>query len=406
MHTRFLKAVAIASATLLPFAWQGGAHAQDIQRIKIGAVAPKTGPLAGGAAMTQWPNIRLWVEQTNKAGGIMLKSVGKRVPVELIEYDDRTNNEDTVKAIERLATQDKADFIIAPYATGANLAAAPVFAKYGYPQLAVNSVTDRGPELGKRWPNSFWLLGGGSGMGKDLVVMLKKMQGEGKIGDTVALSFVADGFGLDMANGTRKALKEAGFKVVYDKSYPLGTQDLSPVINEVKALNPDVFLAFSYPPDTFGLTEQARIAGFNPKVFHTGVGTPFPDYRDRFGAAAVEGVMGTGGWDPSTPKMQAYVEAHKALNGKEPDGWASSVTYASLEMLTQAIERVGSLDRKAVAKELQSGSFDTVIGTVKLKGNVREQPWAVGQWQNGVFRGVAPHDKAGAVEPVAKPGWK
>ena len=27
--------------------------------IKIGAVAPKTGPLAGGAVVTQWPNVAL-----------------------------------------------------------------------------------------------------------------------------------------------------------------------------------------------------------------------------------------------------------------------------------------------------------------------------------------------------------
>ena len=69
------------------------------------------------------------------------------------------------------------------------------------------------------------------------------------------------------------------FKLAYDKSYPIGTQDLAPIINEVKALNPDVFIAFSYPPDTLALTEQARIAGFNPKVFYTGVGTAFPLYR-------------------------------------------------------------------------------------------------------------------------------
>ena len=33
--------------------------------IKIGAIAPKTGPLAGGAVVTQWPNVQLWVEQVN-----------------------------------------------------------------------------------------------------------------------------------------------------------------------------------------------------------------------------------------------------------------------------------------------------------------------------------------------------
>jgi branched-chain amino acid transport system substrate-binding protein len=43
-------------------------YAQDI--IKIGAIAPKTGPLAGGAVVTQWPNVQLWVEQVNARGGL------------------------------------------------------------------------------------------------------------------------------------------------------------------------------------------------------------------------------------------------------------------------------------------------------------------------------------------------
>ena len=126
--------------------------------------------------------------------------------------------------------------------------------------------------------------------------MLVKLRSEGKIGDTVAMVSVADGFGIDLSAAARPALKKAKFKLVYDKSYPVGTQDLSPILNEAKALNPDVFVAFSYPPDTLGLTEQARIAGFNPKIFYIGVGTAFPLYKRKFGANA-EGVMGIGGWN-------------------------------------------------------------------------------------------------------------
>jgi branched-chain amino acid transport system substrate-binding protein len=35
------------------------AFAQDV--IKVGAVAPKTGPLAGGSEVSYWPNVHLWV---------------------------------------------------------------------------------------------------------------------------------------------------------------------------------------------------------------------------------------------------------------------------------------------------------------------------------------------------------
>ena len=379
------------------------AAAQD--KVKIGYAISKTGPNAGGASITQIPNYEMWVKDVNAKGGLMIG--GKRVPIEVIEYDDRSNSEEAVRAVERLVTQDKVDILFPPWGTGLNLAVGPVFNKFGYPQLAFSAVTDRAPELAKRWPNSFWLLGGGQHMAGSLVELLKKMNADGKMGKKVAMVHVADGYGLDMVAGARPALKAAGFDVVYDKSYPLGTQDLSPIVNEIKGLNPDAFIAFSYPPDTFGFTEQSKIAAFNPKVFYVGVGGAFPVYRNKFTGATLEGVMGTGGWDVASPKIQDYIKAHKEANaGGEPDAWASSVQYAALEMLQQAIERVGSLDRAAVTRELANGEFDTVIGKLKLKGNVRENPWAVGQWQGGSFHGLAPSNLAGAHTPIVKPAWK
>ena len=117
--------------------------------VKIGVVGPKTGPLAAGAAVTHWPNFKLWAHQINARGGLRLKD-GQR-KIELIEYDDRTQPGETIKAVERLATQDKADFIMAPYGTGFNLATAPIFAKYGYPQIAQAAVTDKvAAQIGQR----------------------------------------------------------------------------------------------------------------------------------------------------------------------------------------------------------------------------------------------------------------
>jgi branched-chain amino acid transport system substrate-binding protein len=102
------------------------------------------------------------------------------------------------------------------------------------------------------------------------------------------------------------------------------------------------------------------------------------------------------------------VKRHAAANGgREPDRWANPVTYASLQMLQQAIERVGKVDRAAVIKELQTGSFDTIIGTIKLKNNLRVDTWQVGQWQGGEFYGLAPASLPGA-KPAQfpKPEWK
>lgn len=373
--------------------------------VKIGYAISRTGPGAGGVAVTTLPNYEMWVKEVNAAGGLKLGD--KRVPIEVVEYDDRSSAEEAARALERLITQDKVDFILPPWGTGLNLAIGPILNKAGYPHLAATAVTDRAPELAKRWPNSFWLLGTSTGAANTLVELLVKLRGEGKIGDTVAMVSIADGFGIDLSGAARPALTKAKFKLVYDKSYPVGTQDLSPIINDVKGLNPDVFIAFSYPPDTLGITEQSRIAGFNPKIFYTGVGTAFPLFKQKFGANA-EGVMGIGGWSGDSPAIKDYLARHKAsAKGAEPDRWASAVTYASLQMLQQAIERVGKIDRAAVIKDLQTGTFDTVIGKVKMENNMPTRFWWVGQWQDGEFYGVGPSTNEGARAPILpKPAWK
>ena len=384
----------------------GSAAAQAQTSVKIGYAISRTGPAAGGAAVTSIPNYELWVKEVNAAGGIKLGD--KRVPIEVVQYDDRSSAEEAAKSLERLINQDKVDFILPPWGTGLNLAVGPILNKAGYPHLASTAVTDRAPELAKRWPNSFWLLGTSADASKTLVEMLVKLRGEGKIGDTVAMVSIADGFGIDLSAAARPALAAAKFKLAYDKTYPVGTQDLGPIVNEVKALNPDTFIAFSYPPDTIAITEQARISGFNPKVYYTGVGTAFPLFKAKFGANA-EGVMGIGGWSGDSPAIKDYLARHKAsaANGAEPDRWASAVTFASLQMLQQAIERVGKLDRAAVIKDLQTGSFDTVIGKVKFENNMPTKYWWVGQWQGGEFYGVAPSGNDGARQPILpKPAWK
>ena len=81
------------------------------------------------------------------------------------------------------------------------------------------------------------------------------------------------------------------------------------------------------------------------------------------------------------------------------------MTYASLQVLEQAIESVGSTDRKAVTAQIKAGSFKTVLGDWKFKNQVIEQFWTVGQWQGGKFVGVASTGKAGEKPVQLKNGW-
>lgn len=388
-----------ATATLAAPTWVRAQRSS----IKVGWAISKTGPFAGGASVTQWPNYLLWIKDVNDAGGLSVD--GRKVKLEHIEYDDRSQSEEAVRACERLVNQDKVDIMLPPWGTGQNLAVAPIFARGGYPMMACSMASDRTAEVVKRWPNVFSLLNTSSTYAETFVALLSQARAAGQINDRVAVAHATEQFGIELANAARRALKAANFNLVYDGGYPMSTQDLTPVISEAQRANPDVFMAFSYPPDTMALSETARVRGFNPKVFYTAVGTFFPMYKQRFGDNA-NGVMGIGGWNPDNDAFKAYIQRHVAMHQREPDRWGASLMYAGLQAMGQAIEKVG-LNNAEIVKHLRSNSYDTIVGKLEFdQNNIRKGGWYVGQWQDGDYYGVAP-DQPGARKPVfPKPAWK
>jgi branched-chain amino acid transport system substrate-binding protein len=382
MRRRDLLKYAGATALAAPFVHTAWA---DQGIIKVGVVGAKTGPLAPGAAATFFPPWRLWAHEVNQAGGLKLKAGPRKV--ELIEYDDHTQPPEAIKGVERLATIDKADWIVGLYSTGFNIAAVPTFAKLGYPQLAVAGVTDLGSELVKKYPRFFVANGTITQYSSAVVAVLKKLRDGGQIGNKVAMVNVADEYGIESANVSKKLFPAAGFELVYDKSYPLGTQDYAPVIKAAKATNPDAFIAYSYPPDTFGLTDQAKIENFNVKVYYNGIGCAFAGFSGKYGASA-ENIIGFGGM-PDNEKMRAFLKLHKEVTGIDSDYNACPYLYSNGQVLTQAFEGAGTMDLDAITAYLKSHTFKTLIGEIDLRSQLQNIAYTVGQWQNGFFHSVA-----------------
>jgi branched-chain amino acid transport system substrate-binding protein len=368
---------------------------------KIGVVGPKTGPLAGGAAVTHFPNFKLWAKVVNDRGGLKLK--GGMRKIELIEYDDRTQPGETIKAVERLATVDKADFIMAPYATGFNLATAPIFDKYKYPQVAQAAVTDKMDELIKQYSGLFFVQGTTTMFATGAIDVLKKLKDEGKIGNKVAVVNVGDTFGIELANAAKPLFEKAGFNTVYSTSYPLGTQDLAPVVKAAKAANPDAFVAWSYPPDTFALAEQAKIEGLNVKAYYSAVATAFPSFKAKFGTAA-ENVLGAGGVH-DTPELRKFYKDLKDVTGVDGDFWGNPIYYAMLQMIDQAIESVGAFDLPAITQHMKNNTYKTIIGDLDVRTQKLKSLWTVGQWQGDTFHGVLGVNVTGGRPVQLKTSW-
>jgi len=387
----------VGAAALASLALAGATSALAQEPVKIGYAIARTGPWAAGAQVSQEPNYIMWAEQVNAAGGLNVKGVKRKV--ELIGLDDRSETETVVRSYEKLMGTDKVDLILPPWGTGANFAVLPLVQKYGYPMLAPTATGRKLLEL--KNPYFFALL-----QQPDVMMNALGEYMAARNVKTAAFIYVDELFGLEQAGALEKALKARGIQIVEKKSYPPGVKDLQSVLSDIKAKNPDAFVSLSYPPDTFLITGQSKAIGFNPKLFYSAVGTAFPVYRDKFGPTA-EGVMGLGTWNPKTsPAAKAYFDAHVKRWNKEPDRWASAHAWAGLQILEQAVAKVG-LDRKALRDYIANNEFDTIIGKIRFKnGENVSTPGVVSQWSGGEFEVVWPPDRATGPALFPKQPWK
>ena len=77
------------------------------------------------------------------------------------------------------------------------------------------------------------------------------------------------------------------------------------------------------------------------------------------------------------------------MTGVDADNWGSPMYYTFLQVLQQAFEGVGALDREKITAYIKSNTFKTIIGEIDIRNQKMNRSWTVGQWQNGFFHAVA-----------------
>lgn len=374
------------------------------EKIMIGNAIALSGPNAPAAALSQVPSYDLWVEDVNAAGGIYVKEFDKKIPVEILRYDDTSDIGTAVQLTEKLIVDDKVHFILPPWGTASNFAIAPIVSEYSMPTLGCTVSSKQLAAEAENYPSFFAVLNQPPAQGAALVEVAKELGVK-----TAAVIHHTDLHGIEFAGDVLPQLASGGIEVVLYKTFPPGATDLSQLLREVQEANVDALIAFSYPPETFLLTGQMREIGLNPKMFYATVGVAFPVYRDQIAAGgASEGVMGAGAWNPNVKAdgAQGYFERHVAMSEAEPDRWASAACYASGQILQQAIEAAGTLDPASVQEAIARGEFNTILGNVKFTNQFNTvYPGNIGQWQNGEFVIIDPGENRQADPIYPKPEW-
>jgi branched-chain amino acid transport system substrate-binding protein len=372
-------------------------RADDNAAVRIGFSIARTGQNAVAAQGGVEANYTLWSEQINAAGGLDIK--GQKRKVELVGYDDQSDVETSIRTYEKLMGDDKVDLIFAPWGSNFAFAVAPLANKYGYPFLSTTGSAKK--LLDMKLPYFF----GASWTAEQSTRALVEVMAAANV-KTVAIGYMDDLFGLERYNIMVPMLKERGITVVGEKSFPANVKDLSVVLKDFKAKEPDALIGLTYPGESFLMTAQAKEIGFNPKLFYVAIGPAFPFFKQRFGDA-VEGMMGFGTWSTSQgPAQQQYRDAYFKRFGKEPDRDTTGFVWSALQVQQEAIEKAG-LDRKAIREYIASHEFSTLIGRVAYKdGAMARDTGTLGQWQNGSYEMIWPQQNATKSALYPKPEWK
>jgi branched-chain amino acid transport system substrate-binding protein len=372
-------------------------RADDAAPVRIGFSIARTGPNAVAAQGGVENNYTLWSEQINAAGGLDIK--GQKRKVELLGYDDQSDVETSVRTYEKLMGDDKVDLIFAPWGSNFAFAVAPLANKFGYPFLSTTGSAKK--LLDMKLPYFF----GASWTAEQSTRALVEVMAAANV-KTVAIGYMDDLFGLERYNIMVPMLKDRGIAVVGEKSFPANVKDLSVVLKDFKAKEPDALIGLTYPGESFLMTAQAKEIGFNPKLFYVAIGPAFPFFKQRFGDAA-EGMMGFGTWSTSQgTAQQQYRDAYFKRFGKEPDRDTTGFVWSALQVQQEAIEKAG-LDRKAIRDYIASHEFSTLIGRVAYKdGAMARDTGTLSQWQNGSYEVIWPQASATKPPLYPKPEWK
>jgi len=329
---------------------------------------PLTGSVAssGKAILTAY---KMWEDDINAKGGLL----GRKV--QLVYYDDQSNPSLVPGTYTKLFDIDHVDLALTSYGTNLSAPSVPVVSARGYVlmglfALAINEQFN--------YPYYFSMFPAG----QDAVHEFSR--GFFEIGrslepkpQTVAIIGADTDFAKKAADGAHDNALKAGFKIVYERGYPPGTLNFTPILRAAQATNPDIIYIASYPPDSAGMVRAANEIGIKAMLFGGGmVGLQYATLKTQLGEL-LNGIVNYDFYvpEPTVPFagigdfLKRYQEKAAGGDFDQLGFFVPPFAYANVQVLGQAVEAVGSLDQKKLGEYLKTHAFKTIVGEIKYAPN-------------------------------------
>lgn len=328
-----VRHTALALATLTALC---GTSVSQAQAIKIANIVELSG--AGASAGTNFKNgVELAIKEINAAGGIL----GKKIESTSL---DTQSNPGVAKGLTQKAIDDGVFAVFGPVFSGSIMVSMAETQRAEVPNFTggeAAAITQKGNPYIFR--TSFTQT---TAMPK-----VARYIANGLKAKTVAVMFVNNDFGKGGRDAITKALEASGVKVVADISTDSGQIDFSAPVLKAKQANPDALFVYTNEEESARALRELRKQGFTKPI--VGETTLTGQKVIELAGEAANGAIAHVGLTVDAPnplmlKFKAkfyqdykYISDHNGIKG-----------YTGVYLMKAAIEKVGKVDRKAVAQAL------------------------------------------------------
>jgi branched-chain amino acid transport system substrate-binding protein len=333
MQKRFALKLIAACALLA-----GASSSFGQETIKIANIVELSG--AGASVGTTFKNgVELAVKEINAAGGIL----GKKIVTST--YDTQTNP-GVAKGQTQKAVDDGVFAIFGPVFSGSINVSMAESKKAEIPNFtggeAANITTQGNPYI---FRTSFT-------QAAAMPKVARYISEQAKL-KTLAVIYVNNDFGKGGLDAIKKSLGNSATKVVAEVSTDSGQVDFSAAVLKAKQSNADGIFAYTNEEESARLLRELRKQGWTKPVI--GETTLTNQKVIELAGDAANGAIAHVGVtvDAPLPTIRAYrakfekeynyISDHNGIKG-----------YSGMYILKTAIEKVGKLDRKAVAEAMHS----------------------------------------------------
>lgn len=350
---RFLS---LASSLLVVLAITSCTKKANDNEILLGSYSSNTGA-TGSFGILQKQGIEMAVEEINAKGGIN----GKKI--HLINYDNKSENDETLAVVNRLVSQDNVLAIIGETTSGKSKIGAQIAQANKVVMLSPSATN---PDVTKVGNYIFRACFIDPFQGK---VMAKFTTENLKFKKAAILRDVKSDYSVGLSDVFTEEFKKMGGEIVADVSYQEGDIDFKSQLTAIKAKKPDVIFVPGYYNEVALLAKQLKELGMN-QILLGGDGWSSPKLYE-IAKEAMNGHYFSNHYttESTDPKTIEFVKSYKAKHNEDPDVMAA-LGYDAVYLLAEAIKNAKEVNRETIREELSKvKDFAGVTGKMSMDEN-------------------------------------